>query len=259
MANTKQNTHSIVAAGNSPVFYDNYAFVSSLPSIPALQDHENGYNNMTGEGMQSAATLLSWRKLHLSRAKLKAINKTSALMSGFAMVAMVEMQLNDDTKVPPGLLVAFVICTSLLVAVHMLALMISTCILPNVEAISNLHNINIVEESPHERMHWYIEAGWAFSTVLGIFLFLCELAILCWVKFYDYSIMAASSATVIMVPVLVLFIGFAIHFYHKLVVHKYELTEAGLRDLEILRIQLDSTGQTSPNTTAPMRNNINIV
>jgi len=228
------------------------------------ENHSDGDNeyNMAPDGPSSAATLLSWRKLHLSRAKLKAINKTSALMSGFAMVAMVEMQLNEDTKVPPGLLVAFVICTSLLVAVHMLALMISTCILPNVEAISNLHNINIVEESPHERMHWYIEAGWAFSTVLGIFLFLCELAILCWVKFYDYSIMAASSATIIMVPVLILFIGFAIHFYHKLVVHKYELTESGLRELEQLKIQLDSTVSTpaqSQNPNTPYRNNLNIV
>jgi len=219
------------------------------------EDGDDEYN-MSSEGPHSAATLLSWRKLHLSRAKLKAINKTSALMSGFAMVAMVEMQLNEDTKVPAELLVAFVICTSLLVAVHMLALMISTCILPNVEAISNLHNINIVEESPHERMHWYIEAGWAFSTVLGIFLFLCELAILCWVKFYDYSMMAASSATIIMVPVLILFIVFAIHFYHKLVVHKYELTETGLRELEQLKQQLDSTGHPMNNlsNSSPNRN-----
>ena len=106
----------------------------------------------------------------------------------------------------------------------------------------------------------YIEAGWAFSTVLGIFLFLCELAILCWVKFYDYSIMAACSATVIMVPVLILFMGFAIHFYHKLVMHKYELTESGLRELEELKIQLDSTGAgTGSNPNSPTRNNISIV
>ncbi|CAL8109816.1 unnamed protein product [Orchesella dallaii] len=235
----------------SALYYENYAYAPSLASIPA-QAQDEGYN-MNGDGQHSAATLLSWRKLHLSRAKLKAINKTSALMSGFAMVAMVEMQLNEDTKVPSELLVAFVICTSLLVAVHMLALMISTCILPNVEAISNLHNINIVEESPHERMHWYIEAGWAFSTVLGIFLFLCELAILCWVKFYDYSMMAASSATIIMVPVLILFIVFAIHFYHKLVVHKYELTETGLRELEQLKQQLDSTGSPLNNSSTPPR------
>jgi calcium release-activated calcium channel protein 1 len=91
--------------------------------------------------------------------------------------------------------------------------------------------------------------------VLGIFLFLCELAILCWVKFYDYSIMAAASATIIMVPVLILFMGFAVHFYHKLVVHKYELTESGLRECEQLKNQLDSNSD-PPNSNP---NNVSIV
>jgi len=182
---------------------------------------------------------LSWRKLQLSRAKLKASSKTSALLSGFAMVAMVEVQLDKDTAVPAYMLVAFAICTTLLVAVHMLALMISTCILPNVETVCNLHSIALVNESPHEMLHWYIEVAWAFSTLLGLILFLLEIAILCWVKFYDLNQAAAWSACIILIPVLIIFLAFAIHFYRSLATHKYEVTVSGIRELEILKEQIE--------------------
>lgn len=154
-------------------------------------------------------------------------------------VAMVEVQINNDTNVPPGMLVAFAICTTLLVAVHMLALMISTCILPNIEAVCNLHSISLVHESPHERLHWYIETAWAFSTLLGLILFLIEIAILCWVKFYDLSKEAAWSACIVLIPVLIVFLAFAIHFYRSLMTHKYEVTASGIRELEILKEQME--------------------
>ncbi|XP_050459097.1 calcium release-activated calcium channel protein 1 isoform X2 [Cataglyphis hispanica] len=205
-------------------------------------DHHYCQSTMSqaGDGLHTPG-YLSWRKLQLSRAKLKASSKTSALLSGFAMVAMVEVQLTEKTKVPDAMLIAFAVCTTLLVAVHMLALMISTCILPNIEAVCNLHSISLVHESPHERLHWYIEIAWAFSTLLGLLLFLLEIAILCWVKFYDFSKVAAWSACIVMIPVLIIFLAFAIHFYRSLVAHKYEVTVSGIRELELLKEQIEST------------------
>ncbi|XP_066500401.1 calcium release-activated calcium channel protein 1 [Hoplias malabaricus] len=194
---------------------------------------------------------LSWRKLYLSRAKLKATSRTSALLSGFAMVAMVEVQLERDYPYPPGLLVAFSACTTILVAVHLFALMISTCILPNLEAVSNVHNLNSVKESPHERMHRHIELAWAFSTVIGTFLFLAEVLLLCWVKFLPLRKKdvpqkpsesageeAAYASTCIIVPCALVFIVFAVHFYRSLVSHKTDRQFQELEELSnITRLQ----------------------
>ncbi|TRY65579.1 hypothetical protein DNTS_015190 [Danionella cerebrum] len=213
---------------------------------------------------------LSWRKLYLSRAKLKATSRTSALLSGFAMVAMVEVQL-EDHEYPPGLLIAFSACTTVLVAVHLFALMISTCILPNLEAVSNVHNLNSIRESPHEQMHCHIELAWAFSTVIGTLLFLAEVVLLCWVKFLPLKNKtpkstevtnstgvspgeaAAIASTLIMVPFALVFIVFAVHFYRSLVSHK---TERQQQELEVLakitqmQNQLDHRGEASSLTSS---------
>lgn len=83
------------------------------------------------------------------------------------------MQINDDTSVPEWLFVLFAVCTTVLVAVHIFALMISTYILPNIDAISKLDICELVTESPHERMKGFIEIAWAFSTILGKILVTC--------------------------------------------------------------------------------------
>lgn len=139
-------------------------------------------------------------------------------------------------------MVTFSACTVLLIAVHMLALMISTCILPNVEAVANLHfqTSRTVFESPHMKMNAIVELAWGFSTVLGILLFLAEIAILCWVKFYNFSHAAAWTATGLLIPIMVVFIAFAAHFYLKLVSHKSEIYDDGIKELELLKGQLST-------------------
>uniref|UniRef100_A0A8C4UPY5 ORAI calcium release-activated calcium modulator 2 n=1 Tax=Falco tinnunculus TaxID=100819 RepID=A0A8C4UPY5_FALTI len=171
---------------------------------------------------------LSWRKLYLSRAKLKASSRTSALLSGFAMVAMVEVQLEVQYKYPQMLLIAFSACTTVLVAVHLFALLISTCILPNVEAVSNIHNLNSI-----------------------------KVVLLCWIKFLPVgSILknettnvekpsghagwqSALVSTIIMVPVGLIFVVFTIHFYRSLVRHKTERHNREIEELHKLKVQLD--------------------
>ncbi|XP_069134823.1 calcium release-activated calcium channel protein 1-like [Argopecten irradians] len=184
--------------------------------------------------VQHARHAISWRKLFLSRAKLKATGNTSALLSGFAMVALVEIGIEPD--VPSWLMVVFCVNTTLLVSIHLLAVMISTCILPNIEAVSNVHNVNSIQESPHERMQVFIQMSWTFSTGFGILLFLTELVLICWIKFNVKSlhnnVTAAWASTAVVIPVGILFLVFAFHFYRRLIAHKFQQTNMGLQDLD---------------------------
>ncbi|KAK2161819.1 hypothetical protein LSH36_109g05078 [Paralvinella palmiformis] len=158
------------------------------------------------------------------------------------------VEANIPEYVPGGLVIAYSICTTLVVAIHLIALMISTCILPNLEAVSNVHNINAILDSPHEKLHRYIEMAWIFSTGFGIFLFLFQMALLVWVRFYPRPTKlegstqgsgAAIAATCIIIPVIFLFFGFAVVFYKQLISHKYEQSAKGLEELESIAVQLD--------------------
>lgn len=94
-------------------------------------------------------------------------------------------------------------------------------------------------------MHHYIEMAWAFSTGLGILLFLSEIAILSWVKFspvfeVNGGYWAAVASTAIIVPAAITFIVFALHFYRKLVNHKYDRTNRNLEELENIHTGLQN-------------------
>ncbi|VDM29269.1 unnamed protein product [Toxocara canis] len=120
-------------------------------------------------------TILEKYRYDLSRAQLKASSRTSALLAGFAMVALVELQYESNT--PPYLLILLGVVTTLLVSVHLLALMMSTCILPYIEANG------CTQDSPHIRLKFYIDLSWLFSTCIGLVLFLIEIGVIFFVKF----------------------------------------------------------------------------
>jgi calcium release-activated calcium channel protein 1 len=163
---------------------------------------------------------------------------------------MVEISLDDhkNSKNSTPLLVVYSVVTCLLVGVHLLALMISTCILPQLEADSIL---GCEEYASHETMHIYIELAWILSTgfgknclflrkykieffhfLLGIFLFLVEIAIVCWVKFYYVTRPAAIATTIVIVPIIILFCIFSLHFYRRMVSFKLSRHQDELNEIE---------------------------
>lgn len=143
----------------------------------------------------------------LSRAQLKASSRTSALLAGFAMVCLVELQYDQST--PKPLLIVLGVVTSLLVSVHLLALMMSTCILPYMEATG------CTQDSPHIKLKFYIDLSWLFSTCIGLLLFLVEIGVIFYVKFTAVGYPTAGYITTAMlVPVGVVFVVFS-YLIHK--------------------------------------------
>jgi calcium release-activated calcium channel protein 1 len=100
---------------------------------------------------------------------------------------MVEISLDDhkNSKNSTPLLVVYSVITCLLVGVHLLALMISTCILPQLEADSLL---GYEEYASHETMHIYIELAWILSTGFGRNVFYINKIVFhfCLLKVYFY-------------------------------------------------------------------------
>jgi len=214
-------------------------------------------------------------RVFYSKAKLKAIAQTSALLAGFAMVAMVEVTLDNAVPYPSILLVLFSCVTTLLVIVHLFSLMIATCILPNIEAAVGIRKWT---SSPHNKFKSQIEVAWILSTGFGLVLFLIEVALLIWIKFWTImdhgpppsttndseilvtdstgpqepvnnnpshrgAMLAAIIASVaFLVPGGIAFIYFGASFYSKLANHAREIRMSEMDKIHEKRLLLDGDG-----------------
>jgi hypothetical protein len=80
-------------------------------------------------------------KVSLNKAQLKQASGTSALMAGFGLVALIELDVprgidgQTYTLQDNPIVIIFGLVTSITVFVHLLALMIATCIYPHVDSI----------------------------------------------------------------------------------------------------------------------------
>ncbi|ESN98037.1 hypothetical protein HELRODRAFT_124660, partial [Helobdella robusta] len=172
--------------------------------------------------VQTNQEYTAWKRFYLARAKLQASSKTSALLSGFVMVSMVELSLEKENLPSQGVVVAFAACTALVVAVYLIALLVSTCILPHLEAVDGVKkHPSALKDSPHVGLHVFIELAWIFSTGIGIFLFLCQMILLAWLRFRMIDLPSAIVVTAIIFPVIIIFIVFSVIFYRKLVSFRY--------------------------------------
>lgn len=103
-----------------------------------------------------------------------------------------ELQINDDDVRPP-LLIAFVVTTALLVGTCMIAITISTCVLPHLESVAKTSNISGANQSPHDKMQRLIDISWILTNSASLFFFTLDVILMCWIK-YTYFTIGASIA-----------------------------------------------------------------
>ena len=144
---------------------------------------------------------------------------------------MVEVSLDSSggTEYPTVLLVAFSVCTTLLVVVHLISLMISTCLLPNMEVHREFRNraiaANITIPSPVDGFKSHIETAWVLSTGVGLILMMLDIGLLIAIKFYPleaaFPWVMGFTATIV-VPATIGFMYFALQYYRKLTKQKFD-------------------------------------
>lgn len=133
-----------------------------------------------------------------------------------------------------SLIISYAIISCLLVGIHLLALLMSMCILPELKSVIRQSDFWIKNENskPLSSLNIYIEIAWVVSTGLGLFLFLIELGIIIWIKVSGFSRIAAISALVTLCLVGFPFILFAVGFYVRVTRAKVHFHQTDLESIE---------------------------
>lgn len=144
-------------------------------------------------------------------------------------VATVELDVSKTSS--DLLLVAFTVTTAILVSTTMFSILIATCLLPHIDAVTKLNSIDIAKDSPHDDLIWYIDLAWFLANTVSICLFILDVVLLSWIKF---KTLPAICITSIMIPVLLLLCVFSMIFYRQTVHHQIDLADKKYGELRAM-------------------------
>jgi hypothetical protein len=151
-------------------------------------------------------------------------------------VAIVELSLDSyiEHKSGDGVIICYAIVSCLLVGIHLLALLMSMCILPELKSVIRQSDVWINNENkkPLSSLNIYIEIAWVVSTGFGLFLFIIELCLIFWIKVSGFSQIAAIAALITLCLVGCPFILFAVGFYFRVARAKVHLHQTDLESIE---------------------------
>ncbi|XP_059479438.1 protein orai-2-like [Neocloeon triangulifer] len=124
------------------------------------------------------------------------------------------------SNVPSWLMTLLSVNTVAVIAMHCLAFIIGTWLSPYMHATTKEYHPpsegpleKVPNFLPHARFKGYIRLSHRISHVGGLFVFLVEIVLIAWVKFWDVSLKACVASTVIMLPFMMAFVFFWWYFH----------------------------------------------
>lgn len=160
---------------------------------------------------------------------------------------MVEVDLEPET--PSAILIPYAMLTALLICVHLFSLVLATRLLPELEAYINNPNLNLPQPINITKGYsWPVQLVWYLSNIVGVLLFLVELVLVAYVKFFpiedgrsDQNRLHVGTATLAVVVTLsAVAIPFIVIFFRSLSNKKIKFHE---QKLEKALVLLESMNQ----------------
>lgn len=159
---------------------------------------------------------------------------------------MVEAEISPET--PTGLLIPFAMLTALLICVHMASLLIATRLLPELEAVIKQPSIHLHTSVSKGLYTWPVHTVWYLSNIVGLILFLLDLIVVAYVKFYptvltpDRNRIHVGTATLAVVVLLsAISLPFIVVFFRSISKNKIQLHEQNLEKARVLLESMNST------------------